>query len=132
MGVTVTISRALLDAIRAHAAMEPEREVCGLLLGCAGRIEDIRRTANVASSPRDNFEIDPAALFGAIRDERAGGPKLLGHYHSHPRGPCAPSARDERMALDEGRLWLIVAGDDAGLWVATVGMRLESVMLVIE
>lgn len=132
MAVTVTISRALLDAIRAHADEEPEREVCGLLLGCAGRIEEVRRTANLAENPRDSFEIDPAALFAAIRDERAGGSALHGHYHSHPRGRCAPSARDARMALDMGKLWLIVAGDEIGLWVAAGSGRLGRETLVIE
>lgn len=126
----VRISRSLLDAIRAHAAEEPTREVCGLLLGEPGWISEARRAPNVAESPADSFEIDPAALFAAIRAERAGGPKLLGHYHSHPVGRAEPSKRDVMMARDGGRLWLILAASEARLWTATTDGSLEEALLI--
>lgn len=131
MGVNVRISSALLDAIRAHAAEEPDREVCGLLLGERGRISEARRTANVSPSPADSFEIDPAALFAAIRAERAGGPKLLGHYHSHPSGGAEPSERDVMMARDVGRLWLILGNGEERLWLVAEPGRFETVHALI-
>jgi len=114
----VRISRGVLQRILAHAAEEPRREVCGLLLGQAQpeRVEAMVETANVAANPVDSFEIDPTALFAALRAERIGGPRILGHYHSHPNGPPTPSARDAGMALQPGRLWLIVAAGEARMW----------------
>ncbi|MBJ7445666.1 MAG: peptidase, partial [Sphingobium sp.] len=44
--MAVTISRMLLDQIQAIAAAG-RAEVCGLLLGAAGRIEAIAPAANV-------------------------------------------------------------------------------------
>ena len=50
-----------------------------------------------------------------------GGPRLIGHYHSHPAGLAEPSLRDAEAADDLGRLWLIVAVQDAALWRAVAG-----------
>jgi proteasome lid subunit RPN8/RPN11 len=116
----VTISSGLIDQILAHAAAEPGREVCGLLFGGDSHIDAALPTANVASDPACHFEVDPQALFAAIRAERGGGARLVGHYHSHPSGLPAPSARDAADA-EPGRLWLIVAGGEARLWRSVAG-----------
>lgn len=115
--MAVTISRMLLDQIQAIAAAD-RAEVCGLLLGVAGRIEAIAPAANVAPDPARHFELDPAALIAAHRAARAGRAQIIGHYHSHPSGVAVPSATDAACAAPDGSLWLIVAGGDARLWVA--------------
>jgi len=114
--VTVEISSTLLAAIHAAAAAAHPLEACGLLLGRTGRIEAAPAARNVAADPARRFELDPAAHFAALRAARAGGPALLGHWHSHPAGPAAPSATDAAMALEPGRLWLILGGGEARLW----------------
>jgi len=101
------ISRALLDRILACAAVDPHREVCGLLLGSGARILDVRETRNVATDPTSRFEIDPGVLFSAHRAARMGGHQVLGHYHSHPQGPVSPSPCDAEMASEERLFWLI-------------------------
>ena len=148
--MTVGITSAVLAAIRAEAAVSPEMEVCGLLLGAprhvgpvpastggldpaaAGlvqrwmpgqaRHDQIRGSlpaANVAADPFIRFEIDPSTLFAAHRAARRGGPAILGCYHSHPRGPAAPSAVDAASAAADGQLWLILdATGAATLWRA--------------
>lgn len=115
--MAVTISRMLLDQIQAIAAAG-RAEVCGLLLGAAGRIEAIAPAANVAPDPARHFELDPVALIAAHRAAREGGEQIIGHYHSHPSGVAVPSATDAACAAPDGSLWLIVAGDNARLWVA--------------
>lgn len=125
--MTVRISRELLDRLLAEAASAPRREVCGLLLGTPDRVGDARATSNASSSPADSFEIDPAALFAAIRAERAGGPRLIGHYHSHPNGSPVPSPRDAAMAISPGRLWLIVAAGGCRLWREVQGGPVQGV-----
>lgn len=127
----VTISRAARERILAQAAASPEAEVCGLLFGEETSIISAVPTINVADSPAQNFEIDPAALFAAIRAERDGGEQIVGHYHSHPTGLARPSARDAEMALDAGRLWLIVAAGEMGVWRAVSPGRLEPVELAL-
>jgi proteasome lid subunit RPN8/RPN11 len=120
----LTISRALLDEIRAHAAEQPDREVCGLLIGEKERVTAVLRCANVAVDPQRTFEIDPAALIAAHRAGRAGGPRPIGHYHSHPSGVAMPSARDAAMA-ETGLFWLITAGGEINGWRSVAGGPVE-------
>ena len=74
-------------------------------------------TTNVAAAPERRFEIDPAALFAALRAERAGGTKLIGYWHSHPSGDPTPSPTDAAIAQPDGKLRLI-AGATFRLWRA--------------
>ncbi|MEG8223392.1 M67 family metallopeptidase [Sphingomonas sp. HH69] len=118
--MSVTISSLLRDRIVALAAAD-DGEICGLLLGQAGRIEAIAPAANVAADPARHFELDPAVLIAAHRAARSGGPGVVGHYHSHPSGVAVPSATDAACAMPDGTLWLIVAGEDVRLWRAQPG-----------
>ena len=130
--MALRIARPLLEAIVARAALEPDREVCGLLFGTGARIEDAAPAANISAHPSDSFEIDPQALFAAVRAERAGGRRPIGHYHSHPNGSAAPSPRDAAAADDEGRLWLIVAGTRVRAWRARRGGTVEGAFEPVE
>ena len=127
----VTISRTVERQILAHCAESSEIEACGLLFGDETRILRATPVPNVAENPTDSFEIDPAALFAAIRAERDGGDRLIGHYHSHPTGRAEPSARDAAQALDVGRLWLIVGGQEIRLWRANRPGELVPVELAL-
>ena len=127
----VTISRTVERQILAHCAESSEIEACGLLFGDETRILRATPVPNVAENPTDSFEIDPAALFAAIRAERDGGDRLIGHYHSHPTGSAEPSARDAAQALDVGRLWLIVGGQEMRLWRANRPGELVPVELAL-
>jgi desampylase len=118
--MSVTISSLARDRIVALAAAD-DGEICGLLLGQAGRIEAIAPAANVAADPARHFELDPAVLIAAHRAARSGGPKVIGHYHSHPSGVAIPSATDAACAMPDGTLWLIVAGEAVRLWRAQPG-----------
>ena len=112
------ISRDAAVTIHAESMAAAPREACGLLLGEPGRIEVAVVAENVAKSPETRFEIDPTALFAALRAERTGGPKLLGYWHSHPSGDATPSATDAAMAEPDGKLWLILGGAEMTCWQA--------------
>ncbi len=121
----IRISSNSIAAIRAHAAETPGAEVCGLLFGTVEAVARVQRCANVADTPATRFEIDPAALIAAHKAERAGGAKLIGHYHSHPGGACAPSEADRAEAVDAGQYWLIIAGAEVGLWYVAAPGQFE-------
>lgn len=116
--MVVEISSDVLVLIRRAAAASPGVEICGLLIGEAGRIEAGLPCANVAEDPWRSFELDPAALLAAHRAARAGGPKIMGHYHSHPGGSPTPSVRDAEAAAADGAVWLIAAGGEVRAWRA--------------
>jgi desampylase len=113
----VDISIRLRDDLR-RAARASRDEICGLLLGHGERVVTALACRNVAAAPATRFELDPAALLAAHRAARAGGPAVLGHYHSHPSGAARPSPRDAADAAPDGSLWLIVAGDAVTAWRA--------------
>ncbi|WP_412034827.1 Mov34/MPN/PAD-1 family protein [Sphingomonas alpina] len=99
------------------------------MFGTSERIEAAEPTANVALDPARRFEIDPAALFAAHRAARICGPQMIGHYHSHPSGLPIPSARDAEAAMGDGAYWLILTGDEAGLWRSVAFGTFEPVAL---
>jgi proteasome lid subunit RPN8/RPN11 len=105
----LAIFSTVAEQIRAHARRDHPREACGLLLGRAGRIEAAVEAPNVAADPAHAFEIDPAVLLRCHREARQGGRELLGWYHSHPNGREEPSAADVARAVEDGKVWLIVA-----------------------
>jgi len=118
----------LLDEMEMAAIASPHAEICGLLLGQGGVVEMIRPSDNVAADRRDSFEIDPVALIAAHRAARTGGPALIGHYHSHPRGDATPSVRDA-AAAEPGRYWIIIAPGELRCWLATADGRFVAVAI---
>jgi len=118
--MTLVLSSALRDALVEHAREGAPAEVVGVLAG--ERSED-RSTAerryvaeNAAETPATRYEIAPAEELALLERVDADGLEVVGFYHSHPRGPPAPSATDARLAAWPGYSYVIVspagAGDD--------------------
>jgi desampylase len=116
--MTVLIASDVLRQIVADAKANVSVEVCGLLFGTVGTIEAHASCRNVAADPTRRFEIDPAQLLSAHRQARAGGPRIVGLYHSHPTGDPTPSRQDAADAAPDNALWLIVDAREARLWRA--------------
>ncbi len=111
----IRLSSALAAQMLAHAADTPEEEVCGLLFGTVDQIVAAQSTRNISANPEIEFEIDPAALIAAHKAARAGGPPLMGCYHSHPNGIGEPSPTDRAQA-ERGHIWIIAAGGRLRAW----------------
>ena len=132
MGMKAHVSRSVLTGIQRISADAAPREACGLLFGAPDRVTDWQAVENVAEEPERRFEIEPGALFAALRAERAGGPKIVGYWHSHPGGDATPSVTDAAMAQPDGKLWLIVTQDNATLWRAEDQARLHGRFTPVE
>ncbi len=125
------ISSELHAALLAEAAKSPDHEVCGLLLGQGSRVSDIVLADNLAENPARQFEVDPIVLINAHRRQRAGGPAILGCYHSHPNGRVGPSPQDAEMADQIGWLWIIIAAGALRGWVVEARGAFKEVSLHI-
>lgn len=95
----------LVTALWAHAEREAPRECVGALGGLRldGPAERVQAHAayplpNVAPRPEADYLADPGALVRALRGMQARGLEMVALYHSHPRGPARPSARDVQLA----------------------------------
>jgi proteasome lid subunit RPN8/RPN11 len=129
MGMRLKISREALAGVVAEAAASPDVEVCGLLLGEGMRVAEVSPCRNVAPDPTIGFEIDPQALIAAHRAARAGGPAVIGHYHSHPSGIAEPSARDAANAMGDGAVWIIAGRSDLLAWRSSAVGKFDSIEL---
>ncbi|WP_395331580.1 M67 family metallopeptidase [Novosphingobium sp. BL-8H] len=114
--MNVEVTRAVVTALLDEASRIFPEECCGLLLGREGRIESAVPAANVAPERTRHFEIDPAALLAAHRAARAGGPQILGYYHSHPGGQPIPSAVDREHSTGDLRIWAIIGDGRVAFW----------------
>jgi desampylase len=119
--MTILISSELHQCLIDIAAVRPSEEVCGLLFGTYNHVQTIELTSNVSPTPSSNFEIDPVALIAAHRAARAGGPPILGCFHSHPNERTSPSPTDEANSAGDGSFWLIIAAGIITGWRAIPG-----------
>lgn len=112
----IEVTSGVIATLLEEAARAAPEECCGLLLGEAGQITQAVPAGNVAEDRLTRFEIDPAALLAAHKAARAGGPEVLGYYHSHPSGHPVPSATDCDHASGDARIWAIVSGGEVAFW----------------
>ena len=59
----------------------------------------------------------PAIPPGPAAPARAGGPEVIGYFHSHPTGDPVPSMTDCASASGDGRIWAIIADKDVRFWM---------------
>lgn len=118
--MTIEVTSGVMATLLAEARAADPRECCGLLLGPVSgrgcRIDQAVPTPNVSPEPLIRFEIDPLALLAAHKAARAGGPQVLGYFHSHPVGHPVPSATDCEHSTGDLRVWAIVAGGEVAFW----------------
>ena len=103
-----------LQAVAAHAARESPRECCGLLIGSTSTITEAVPCRNVAADPVRRYVIAPEDYFAQIRRcrEVGSGLRVVGAYHSHPRGAPEPSPTDLAEAF--GQFVYLIAGPADG------------------
>ncbi len=105
----ILIPEELLEAIIAHAKREAPNEVCGWLAGERNEVKLVYPVPNVAEDPHVVFRMDPEVQLSTMREIRDLGLELTGTYHSHPRTPAVPSARDGGLAAYPEAVHLIVS-----------------------
>lgn len=112
------LPEAVVRAISDEAARALPDEACGVLLGTVspGRIRVVahRAVPNRSPHPERAFAIEADEILRLQREAEHERLDVVGFYHSHPRGPAAPSAADLEGALP-GYLYVIVDGRTATL-----------------
>jgi len=101
--------------MREHVIACLPEEACGLLGGRAGRVLQVYPVPNALHSPV-RYRMEAQAQVRAQHDIERCGWRLLGVYHSHPRGPAAPSSTDVAEAACPECAWLIWSRDTTGAW----------------
>lgn len=110
--MSVRLSRAVVDAIRAHGEEGYPHEVCGLLLGrLADRsaAETFRLENERVDSRHNRYSVSGESMFRAERHAMRAGLDVVGYYHSHPNAPARPSGYDLDHATWPGLSYPIVS-----------------------
>lgn len=106
----MSLARAALDDVLAHARATHPAECCGAVLEVGGR-DVVRRFRNIqdrlhrddpAVYPRGAetaYTPEPKELFAAVRDGEASGARLKVFYHSHTRVGAYFSGEDRARAM---------------------------------
>ena len=94
---TLTLKRAHIFAMQRHITNEAPLESCGMLAGKAGFVELVLPVKNAAES-KVRFLMEPRAQLRAMQQIESDGLELLAIFHSHPKGPSAPSPTDIQEA----------------------------------
>jgi proteasome lid subunit RPN8/RPN11 len=100
----ITVSKELMDEMKAHAMETYPFECCGFVFGrdhTKGRqVSEVRRATNSKQGDqRRRFEIDPLDYLKAERYALEHNTTLVGIYHSHPDHPAIPSEHDLKQAV---------------------------------
>jgi proteasome lid subunit RPN8/RPN11 len=109
----LVLPRAVAEQMLAEARAAAPKECCGLMVGAGLRVTRAVPAANIAADPARRFDIDPQRQFDLLRALRGTAEQVIGHYHSHPGAPPAPSAHDLAMAHDPEAVWVIVSPGQA-------------------
>ena len=105
------ITRAAMEAVKAHGAEGYPHEICGVLVGPRGAntATEAKRARNIiVERARDRYEIDPLDHIRIQREADAAGQDIVGYYHSHPDHPALASRFDTERAW-AGYVYVIVS-----------------------
>jgi len=108
--MSLTISRAFVDAIVEQSRAEYPDECCGVILGPVGKDQPVRLKPmiNAAHSPTC-YEFDPKDLLALYREVDDNDEELVVIYHSHTETEAFPSRTDIAYAGEPGAHYVLVS-----------------------
>ena len=108
--MSLTISRAIVDAILEQSRVEYPDECCGVILGPVGADTPVRLKpmANAAHSPTF-YEFDPKDLLALYREVDDNDEEIVVIYHSHTETEARPSRTDIAYAGEPGAHYVLVS-----------------------
>jgi proteasome lid subunit RPN8/RPN11 len=108
--MTLTISRAHVDAIVEQSRTEYPDECCGVILGPIGMgsPERLKPMINAAHSPTF-YEFDPKDLLALYREVDDNDEEIVVIYHSHTETEAFPSRTDIAYAGEPGAHYVLVS-----------------------
>jgi len=109
--VGLTLPRAMVDEMIAHAREDDPNECCGIIAGNGGAATKLYRAVNAEASPY-RYNVDPKDLLRIYRDLDEQGWDVLVIYHSHTHTEAYPSPTDVRLAAWPEAFYVLVSLQD--------------------
>ena len=95
--MALTLPRAMVDEMVAHARDDLPNEACGVILGKGGAAVRLHRARNSEASPY-RYSIDPRDILKFTREADDEDLEFLVIYHSHVASEAYPSPTDVRLS----------------------------------
>lgn len=105
----LTLPRAMVDQVLAHARRDHPDECCGVITAKDGVASRVVEMTNAERSPT-GFVLDPAEQLRVWRAADDADEEMLAVYHSHTMTEAYPSRTDVKWGLTAGfPHWLLVS-----------------------
>jgi proteasome lid subunit RPN8/RPN11 len=120
----LTISRAHVDAMVAHARADHPDEACGVITGPAGSDDPVRFISmlNADRSPTF-FRFDPTEQLKLYREMDDRDEEIVVVYHSHTSTEAYPSRTDIAYAAEPQAHYVLVSTAESGREEGPVSVR---------
>jgi [CysO sulfur-carrier protein]-S-L-cysteine hydrolase len=111
----LTIARAQVEEMIAHAREDYPDEACGVVVGPEGSDQPVRlvRMINADRSPTF-FRFDPQEQFALHKQMQSDGEEIVVVYHSHTSTEAYPSRTDISLAAEPQAHYLLVSLAESG------------------
>ena len=109
----IVFTRTLYDQMLAHGLSDPAHEMCGLLAGHDGVVEQVLPVPNALRSSVA-YRMEGPEFVEAMK---ACDFEPMGIFHSHPSGPPTPSPTDVAEATYPDSIYVIISLDQSPLSV---------------
>lgn len=108
--MSLTIPKAMVDAILEQSRAEYPDECCGVILGPFGKNlpTRLKPMINAAHSPTF-YEFDPKDLLALYREVENNNEEIVVIYHSHTETEAFPSRTDISYAGEPGAHYVLVS-----------------------
>lgn len=120
----LSIAKAHVEQMIAHARADHPDEACGVIVGPAGsdRPERLVQMINADRSPTF-FRFDPSEQLGLYRAMDEADEEIVVVYHSHTATPAYPSRTDISYAAEPQAHYLLVSTAESGSHEGPVEVR---------
>lgn len=106
--MALTLPRAMVDEMIAHAREDAPNECCGIIAGKDGAATRLYRAINAEQSPY-RYSVDAKDLLRIYRDVDGRDEEFLAIYHSHTHTEAYPSPTDVRLAAWPDAYYVLVS-----------------------
>jgi proteasome lid subunit RPN8/RPN11 len=106
--MALTLPRAMVDEMIAHARDDLPNEACGIIAGKDGTATRLYRAINAEASPY-RYSVEPKDLLRIHRDVDGRDEEFLVIYHSHTHTDAYPSPTDVRLAAWPDAYYVLVS-----------------------
>jgi proteasome lid subunit RPN8/RPN11 len=104
------LQRSQLETLRTLILASPHQEVCGLMIGVGGEVEELQPIQNTAEYPEKEFVMSPVHLVESLLRIENSSRQLVAIYHSHPFDVIVCPSNHDLAGMTYPQALYVIAG----------------------